>query len=394
MDHPLATEVMDDWSAVCQALPPGWEEAAAHQGAMRRMRGFADAPALLRVLLVHLAGGCSLRESALRARRAGWCNVSAVALIKRLRSCEQWLRWMAQELRPAGDARAVLPQRRLRVVDATTVQEPGATGTDWRLHFVLRLEDLQCDHYELTDASQGEKFGRVPVREGDLLMGDRLYATPTGVAYARSRGADVLARMTVKNLPLFDASGEPIRLMSLLRQARTGRAKAWPATVRRQGQGYPGRLVAVKRTARACEKARKRVRRIASRNSREPSRASLEAARYVFVWTSLPEELADAAKVMELYRLRWQVEMAFKRIKSVLGLGHLPKRSDASARAWIHGKMLVALLVEKLRAQAEAFSPWGGLPPRPTQPLARDGLHGPRTGRGGHAPGRPAPEPA
>ena len=72
------------------------------------------------------------------------------------------------------------------------------------------------------------------------------------------------------------------------------------------------------------------------------------AAQYVFVWTSLPEDEFLADMVMELYRLRWLIELAFKRMRSILGLGQLPKHADASARAWLHGKLFVALLVERL----------------------------------------------
>jgi IS4 transposase len=89
------------------------------------------------------------------------------------------------------------------------------------------------------------------------------------------------------------------------------------------------------------------------------SAASWEAARYVFVWTSLPEEDYPAESVLELYRLRWQIELTFKRMKSLLGLGQLPKHNDESARAWLHGKLFVALLVERLIEEASVFSPWG-----------------------------------
>ena len=56
---------------------------------------------------------------------------------------------------------------------------------------------------------------------------------------------------------------------------------------------------------------------------------------------------------------RWQIELHFKRIKSLLRLGHLPKRSDESARAWIQGKLLTVLLIERLIEDARFFSPWG-----------------------------------
>ncbi len=79
----------------------------------------------------------------------------------------------------------------------------------------------------------------------------------------------------------------------------------------------------------------------------------------MFVWTSVPGEKLTATEIMELYRLRWQIELAFKRLMSRMGLGHLPKGSDASCRAWIHGRLFIALLTERLLTAAEAVSPWG-----------------------------------
>jgi hypothetical protein len=67
----------------------------------------------------------------------------------------------------------------------------------------------------------------------------------------------------------------------------------------------------------------------------------------------------SAAAIMEFYRQRWQVELAFKRLKSLLHLGHLKKYDKDGARAWLQGKLLVACLIEKLILTGERFSPWG-----------------------------------
>ena len=86
---------------------------------------------------------------------------------------------------------------------------------------------------------------------------------------------------------------------------------------------------------------------------------TLEFAKYVILFTTFPAQAFPAASVLEWYRTRWQVELVFKRFKSLAQLGHLPKRDDESARAWLYGKLLVALLVEKLIRHASAISPWG-----------------------------------
>ena len=77
------------------------------------------------------------------------------------------------------------------------------------------------------------------------------------------------------------------------------------------------------------------------------------------VFTTLLEAEFSAPSILEWYRLRWQIELVFKRFKQIARLGHLPKNDPASARAWLYGKLLVALLTEKLIAHAKTISPWG-----------------------------------
>lgn len=349
----------DEWGLLTRYFPPGWQAAARSLGALRRSRRIRDPATLLRCLLVHLAEGCSLVEAATRIRAAGWAELSSVALFKRLRAAEHWLRWLAEQLWRQSRPAPAVQGRRVRAVDATMIDEPGRSGTLWRLHYAINLGNLQCDHYQLTSPAVGERFQCVPVEPGDLLLADRAYGTPTGVAHVCEAGGDVLVRINLRMMPLFTPSGRRFSVLARLRTLRVGAAGAWPAWVHTKQGRIAGRLVAVKRSAAAAARARRRIQVRASRGQSRVSAASWEAARYVFVWTSLSEDEYPADAVMELYRLRWQIELTFKRLKSLMGLGQLPKHSDASARAWLHGKLFVALLAERLIDEASVFSPWG-----------------------------------
>jgi IS4 transposase len=157
-------------------------------------------------------------------------------------------------------------------------------------------------------------------------------------------------------------------VLRLFQKIQAGQSQQWTARVRHPGGRWvQGRLIAVKRSAQAARLARLRLKRRASRKQTKVSRESWKGAQYFAVWTSLPETFSASA-VLELYRLRWQVEVAFKRMKSILGLGHLPKKDPASARAWLHGKLFVSLLVERMVEAANAFSPWGYRLDSATQP--------------------------
>jgi hypothetical protein len=349
----------DNWAILRTFLPPGWEEMARRSGALQRVRDFPNAEALLRVLLLHVANGCSLAETATRARELG-IQVSAVAVFKRLRASEQWLRWLAEQVR-SGQRPALESQGRpVRAVDGTSVSEPGSTGTDWRVHYVVNLANLQCDFFELTGVREGgETLRRVPIQSGDIMMGDRVYASPVGVAHVIKAHADLVVRLNRQALPLFDGRQGRVNVLRLCRPLKVGQVQQWTTQVRHpQGGWIPGRLIALRRSLQATRIEQRRLELRASRNQHPVSAEAWEAARYFFLWTTLPGTFSALA-VLELYRWRWQIELAIKRMKSIVGLGHLPKKDPTSARAWLHGKLFTSLLVERLVEAANAFSPWG-----------------------------------
>jgi len=125
----------------------------------------------------------------------------------------------------------------------------------------------------------------------------------------------------------------------------------------------------VRKSRQAAAYARHRLQRMASKQQTPVSAEALEAAQYFFLWTSLTAPWS-CFQVLQLYRSRWQIELAFKRMKSILGLGHLPKKDPESCRAWLHGKLFTSLLVERLIGAAKTLSPWGYELGASTEPLA------------------------
>ena len=89
------------------------------------------------------------------------------------------------------------------------------------------------------------------------------------------------------------------------------------------------------------------------------SPATLQYAKYVIVFTTFPAREFSPEQVLAWYRTRWQVELVFKRFQSIAQLGHLPKNDERSAKSWLYGKLLVALLLEKLIGHTRSISPWG-----------------------------------
>lgn len=359
----------EDWRIVEALLPDRWTEMARELGAFQRARGIPDAKALLQVMLIHLGEGCGLRETAARAALAGIADVSDVALLKRLRSCGPWFEWLAQELRqaqPRDSTQGLLGGRQLRVVDGSIVREPGPTGSQWRLHYAIGLPGLQCQEVHLGPSDDGETLKHFAVHAGDIFLADRGYAHPGGIAHVRRHGGDVIVRMNLVTLPLtHPTTGQPLDVLQQVRGLQVGQAGSWPALLKvkaerggQRAQEIAGRLCAVRKSAAAATLGRERVRRESMRGRTRVQPETLEAAEYILVFTTLGPDIS-AAQVMGLYRLRWQIELEFKRLKSLIQLGHLKKHDARAARSWLQGKLLVALLIARLIAHAERVSPWG-----------------------------------
>src|SRR3989442_5704613 len=143
----------EEWEYLTELLPKDWREQARKTGALRRARGITSADCLLQMILMHTATGLSLRQTVVRARQQSIADISDVALLKRLRSSEAWLRGLTARMAEIGEAAIVqrlCSQRRVRVVDAPTIEEQGGADTDCRVHYTLCLSDIDCDFFELT----------------------------------------------------------------------------------------------------------------------------------------------------------------------------------------------------------------------------------------------------
>jgi hypothetical protein len=359
----MENAAQENWQVLLSLFPPRWRDLAVESGAIERLRGFSSAEALLRTLLLHIAAGLSLRETVVQAKLANLADVSDVALLKRLRNSEQWLQQLCVALLKENGVALSAPAvtRRMRIVDGTIVREPGKTGSQWRILYSMRLPALDCDFFEVGPTEgQGtkESFRRLSIEPHELLLGDAGYWSTADMAFAHGKGADVLVRI---NPQTFVAYGPGARRIGLLNRVRTlreaGAVGDWPVALQTEDAIVPGRVCAIRKTELAVQQAQRKLQRKAIRKQNKLKPETLEYAKYVIVFTTLTSE--SAADVLECYRLRWQIELAFKRMKTIAQLGHLPKHDERSARAWLYGKLLVALLTQKLIRLGRDISPWG-----------------------------------
>jgi len=356
------TVMSEDWKVIESLLPEGWKEKARELGAVQRFRGFSNVGDLLRTLLIHVAEGASLRETAVRAKEGRLANVTDVAILKRLRKASGWMRWMAEGvmrtwLKPEETQ---LPDgvSRVRIMDGSSIQRPGAKGTTWRVHYSMELPTMLCDEVHVTGAETGESLKLFTIEPGDLILGDRGLAHRRGIHHVVSHGGDVLVRVGLRSIPFHDEQGGRIDVLGCLRGIQHHAVWDKEVVIKYGDFEIFGRICAVRKTKEATKKAQKRILRENRKKGRKTKPETLEAAAYTMVFTTLDRSI-PAETVLNLYRARWQVELVFKRLKSILGIGSLHKTDPESAKAWLHTKLLVAFLIEALKVTAERFSPWG-----------------------------------
>jgi len=355
----------EDWELLKTFFPARWQELAAETTALKGLRQDKSAEKYLRVLLMHLGCGFSLRETVARAKQADLADLSDVALLKRVRKSKDWLQALCQALFAEQQSGPVLGSApSFRLMDSTLVKEPGQTGSQWRIHYSLQWPGLSCDYFKVTPTEgkgTGEALSQYPMRTGEYVMADRGYCRAQDFHYAAAQGAKTLIRLNAGGIRLTTEAGKPFPLLKRLDGlTKTGQIREWPVWLPLpNAASLPVRLCVIRKNKAAIAQALKRLKRESSRDQHTLQPQTLRYAEFVMVLTTFAAQDFPTRRVLEYYRFRWQIELLFKRFKQLAELGHLPKYDDESSQAWLYGKLFVALLTEKLIAHARDFSPWG-----------------------------------
>ena len=173
-----------------------------------------------------------------RARQAHLADLSDVALLKRLKKSKGWLHALCVRLFEEQGL-AVLPGGafQVRAVDATTVKEPGPSGSLWRVHYSVGLPSLACDFFKLTGTEgpgTGESLAQFPIRAGDHVLADRGYSTARGIRHVVDAGGRLIVRVNTGSLPLCTAAGRPFDLLAAVSSVtRPAAGRSWATRSRR-----------------------------------------------------------------------------------------------------------------------------------------------------------------
>ena len=342
----LSTDVDQFWDYIVRELPDNLDDSALKTGALIRKKGVESATDLLRIILTYGVTDLSFKNVATWASASEISDISSVSIFNRIRDAKDWLSYLIAAVLNKKSSLSVCAGLPVRIVDATVLTGPGAIGTEWRLHTEIDPKSGQITNVILTDYTGGESYKNFPVTPETVYIGDRGYALATGIEHVHNGGAYVISRANLYTIrichpdhtiykPLEEADKIPKSgvvsfdiLIPTAPKKTTSSHKTWK--LEDATDWIPARLLAVR---------------------------TIED-KIMWIITTVPEDLISNEVIMELYRVRWQIELEFKRLKTLLSLDELPSRNGPTARSWILARILAAILVENL-LKSRDFSPWG-----------------------------------
>jgi hypothetical protein len=335
-------------------------------GALARRREVRDGSQLLRLALGYAATDRSLRTT------AGWSgpvlgvHLSDVALLNRLREAGDFLAALSTGLLAQMVKAAVEPPERwtgppIRLVDSSIFAGPGHKGGQHRLHASYDPARQIFTAFDVTSIKEGESLARAGIEPGEVAVSDRNYAKTQALRRINDNQAFFVVRAGIRSARMIDVrNGERLTsqaVLAALGQAEEGEidVELIEAKAKKGVKTAPvkARLVILRAGQAAATREKARIERSRTKHQAAPTKETRALAGVIMILTNLPqtplpETSWPIARVALVYRLRWQIELAFKTLKSIFAMRDTPAKDPRLARTWILANLAAAFLSELL----------------------------------------------
>jgi hypothetical protein len=341
-------------------LPSGYEQACFETKAIERKREIKNPVDLMRLILLYLVGGYSSLEMSVIAMELGIAKISDVSFLKKFAKCKDWISWIILEIIPEPIIRYAMPKAfegyKIVAVDGSDVKEKGSTGQIFRLHYAIDLFKMTASSFKITGQKVGETLLNFDVSKGLLVIADRAYGSLVGIEHCLNNCADFVLRIKYGAFKLYNEDGSELSLTKKLQTVTSDVATDIEVYAKLPKLGLtPLRICAIKIPDDKLDKVLHRFKRNDSKRQRSTGVEALYMSGFVVVITALPSHIS-ADEIISLYRLRWQVEIYFKRLKTIIDFGNVPLKREDSIMAWLNGKLMISLLIEQMLAEV-SFPP-------------------------------------
>jgi hypothetical protein len=343
---------------------------AVETGALMRRRQIRNGSQLLLLAFGYATTGRSLRSTAGWSALALDAAISDVAVMERLQACGDFLdRLVGRLLALSTDWAEPLPLwdgPPIRLVDGSMFAGPGKKGGQHRLHASYDPALGRFTVLDLTDVKQGETLSRARIEAGAIGVSDRNYAKTPALREVADNEAFFLVRAGISSMKMiYEATGKRLTAQDVINALGDADAVEIAVTLEeaRSKKGQPTReplkvrIVIVRASEAAAARERARIERSRTKHGVTPREDTKAMAGVVMFATNLPPEDWPISRLIPLYRLRWQIELAFKTLKSTFEMRNVPAKDPKLARTWILANLAAALLADLLASASERSLP-------------------------------------
>lgn len=285
------------------------------------------------------------------------------------------LRSHRERLAATVESSLLTPFKRIFVEDSTQIQlHPklskafaGSGGSASAASVKLDLiEDLKNGEIALIELYEGKKPDQALaekvldlLRPNDLVLRDLGYFCLAVLARIASRQAFFLSRFltSVKVYLSQEKTAEPLDLGRYLTQQKWSHLSVleFPAFLGGQDR-LPARLIAYRLPRAIVNQRRRQARQTAKKKGYEVRATHLELLAFALYITNVKESIWPAEVIGTLYRLRWQVELTFKRWKSLLQMDYCKGTDPQRVYTLIYARLLAVLLLHDFYVLAAYYA--------------------------------------
>ena len=323
-----------------QELPSDYVELAYEFKAFCYAKKFRSPAQLFEVILLYCGLDLSLRECAGKiSEHQGY--ISDTGVQKRLKACVPWVKAILSKLFGMTQLDKI-GNLRFIVIDGSTVQAPGAKGIDHRLHIAIDLIKLEILEVKVTDDKVGEGLEHYNLQNGDVVLLDRGYNQPKSLVPFIDNGGSIVLRYNPHGMNLYSQDKEMAKInWGKTLKKHKGEMTTVPVYLCHNGKRVKGIVHCIPLPEKQAAQARERTRANSQKKGHQLKADTLYLSGWVLILTTLPTELLDTQAISDLYRVRWQIEIFIKRLKSILNIDCLRARQNSSlAELYLYGKLI------------------------------------------------------
>ena len=351
----------EDFKKIMELMPIGWEEKAKELKAIERSRKIATAEELLRMILLYLTSGGSFGKTSAILRLTDENSLNKNAVYERIVKSRDWLKWLCENTsRNVGELVEKpewLKDKKVCLIDASDVSKKGSNGSDYKLHYNVELFNLEMREMHITESSVGEKFQNFKkLGTDDIVIADRAYGSLKSIKYLKEKNCGFILRLKAGAFNFYDSEGIKIELSDCFEELKEGESSDKILFYKEKEKLLSIRVCGMRKSKEMEQKGLKQIKHSNTRHMRgKVSKKQAIYNKYILLATSCDREI-KSEYIVELYRMRWEIELVFKRIKSIFSYGEMPSKLEKTAESWFYGKLLLSYICESLVNKGR-FSP-------------------------------------